>query len=117
MSERRKYKRLPIELKLEVSQIFKQDNVILRDLNADIKVYNISRAGIGFLSSVDLPSGYYFNGKIVLGDKNRFFYVVVQIVRKSWEETEHIYKYGAEFVGLAPFLADKVDEYAQEIGL
>lgn len=116
-AERRKYKRLPIELKLEVSEIFKQDNIIRTDMNADIKVYDISKAGIGFISTADLPLEYYFNGKIILGEKKRFFYAVVQIVRKSREEKSGAFRYGAEFVGLAPFLADKVDEYAKEIVL
>lgn len=36
MEERRRYKRLPIKLELEVSEVFKQDNNVIKDLNAEI---------------------------------------------------------------------------------
>ena len=56
---------------------------------------------------------YYFRGNINLSNGD-FFRVVIQIVRKSVAE-ENIYAYGAEFVGLAPFLADKVDHYERSL--
>ena len=64
MQEKRRYKRLPIQLKLEVSEVFKQDNDVIRDLNAEINVFDISKAGIGFTTSTYLPEGYYFNHRI-----------------------------------------------------
>lgn len=107
--DRRRYKRLPIELRLEVDEVFKQDHIVINNLGASISVFDISRSGIGFVSKADLPIGYYFRGMINLGN-NDFFRVVIQIVRTR--ETEDGQKiYGAEFVGLAPFLADKVDQY------
>ena len=134
--ERRKYKRLPIELKLEVDEVFKQDNIVIKNLNASVSVFDISRSGIGFLSEASLPLGYYFRGRINLGDHD-FFDVVIQIVHAHlYEHTspnEHskvqdqgyIYNYagseevnkvyGAQFVGLAPFLADKVDKYEKKL--
>lgn len=111
-SERRKYKRLPIELHLEVDEIFKQDYVVVKDLSASISVFDISRNGIGFASEATLPLGYYFRGRINLGEKD-FFYVVIQIVRIDMSENNHNV-YGAEFVGIAPFLADKVDRYIRK---
>lgn len=107
--ERRKYRRLPIELHLEVDEVFKQDNVVIKDLNASVSVFDISRNGIGFISDASLPLGYYFRGRISLGN-NDFFHVVVQIVRAHMADGDKKV-YGAEFVGLAPFLADKVDRY------
>jgi hypothetical protein len=114
VKDRRRYKRLPIELKLEVDEVFKQDYVVIKDLNASVLVFDVSRSGIGFISEASLPLGYYFRGRINLGDSN-FFYVVIQIVRAHFTENKMIY--GAEFVGLAPFLADKVDEYGKKLGL
>lgn len=112
MTDRRKFKRLPIELQLEVDEVFKQDNVIIKDLNASVKVFDISRSGIGFISEADLPLSYYFRGRINLGDDD-FFYVVMRIV---WAHVNDGMKlYGAEFVGLAPFLADKVDKYEKSL--
>ncbi len=115
MMDRRKFKRLPIDLRLEVSQIFKQDHQVMNDIKADLEVCDISKSGIGFWCKEELPLDYYFNGKIVLGEENMFFYAVVKIVRKERKEGLEGILYGAEFVGLAPFLGDKVDKYAKEI--
>lgn len=106
--DRRRYKRLPIKLHLEVNEVFKQDNIIIKELNASIKVLNISKSGIGFASDASLPLGYYFNARIHLGDKD-FFDAVIRIVRASLNNEQKFY--GAEFVGLAPFLENKVDLY------
>lgn len=111
--ERRKYKRLPIELHLDVDEIFKQDNIVVKNLNASVSVFDISKNGIGFISDASLPLGYYFKGRINLGDGD-FFNVVIQIIRAHITECNHKV-YGAEFVGLAPFLADKVDLYEKKI--
>lgn len=112
MIDRRRYKRLPIELHLEVDEMFKQDNIVIKDLNASVSVFDISKSGIGFLSEASLPLGYYFRGRINLGD-NDFFYVVLQIIRAHIKDGKKMY--GAEFVGLAPFLADKVDLYEKKM--
>lgn len=111
--DRRRYKRLPIELKLEVDEVFKQDNVVIKNIGASISVFDISRSGIGFISEANLPVGYYFKGLINLGDGD-FFRVVIQIVRTTITYDNEII-YGAEFVGLAQFLADKVDKYEKKL--
>lgn len=112
-NERRKYKRLPIELHLEVDEVFKQDHIVINNLNASISVFDISRNGIGFICEASLPLGYYFRGRINLGDGD-FFYVVIKIVRVHDSE-KNMRVYGAEFIGLAPFLADKVDKYEKKL--
>ncbi len=113
MHERRKNKRLPIHLELEVNQLFKQDEELISNLDEDIEVYNISRTGIGFISRSDLPINYYFNAMIEFEDGN-YFYCVLKIVRKEIKETHNLY--GCEFVGLAEFLANKVDDYEKYLG-
>jgi hypothetical protein len=112
MVERRKFKRLPINLELEVNRLFRQDNDVINDINAEIQVFDISKTGIGFRSAEDFPLDYYFNAKIEFGEK-KFFYCVIKIIRK--EKREDGYYIGCEFVGLAEFLADKVDEYEKLI--
>jgi hypothetical protein len=113
VNDRRKYKRLPIELHLEVDEVFKQDYVVIKDLNASVSVFDISKNGMGFISQASLPLGYYFRGRINLGDGD-FFYVVIQIVRAHIAVNSNKV-YGAEFVGLAPFLAEKVDKYEKKL--
>lgn len=111
--ERRNSKRLPIELHLSINHMFRQNYEELKGLDAKIDVYDISKSGIGFVSRDKLPKGYYFNAKIGLY-KKEYFYAVVKIVRSIERESEEC-EYGAEFVGLAPFLADKIDSYEKNI--
>lgn len=108
MNERRKHKRLPINIELEVNKLFKQDNEIIDDINAEIEVVDISKTGIGFVSEAEFPLDYYFNAKIEF-DEKKFFYCVIKIIRKVPNESYEFY--GCEFVGLAEFLSNKVDEY------
>ena len=111
--DRRRYKRLPFELHLDIQELFKQDYLVLKDHKAYVSVFDISRGGIGFISETSLPLGFYFQGRIDLGEKE-FFYVVMKIVRIM--EQDNLKKvYGAEFVGLAPFLANKVDRYEMKL--
>ncbi len=111
--DRRKDKRLPIELQLEINHMFRQGNQIIDNMEARIEVVNISKSGVGFVSEAVLPLQFYFNVRIKLCEKE-FFYAVVKIIRKQKTEEEK-YEYGAEFVGLAPFLADKIDVYENSL--
>ena len=52
MIEMRREKRWPIELQLEISSLFKQDNVKVENINAPIEVFDVSKAGIGFRPKV-----------------------------------------------------------------
>jgi c-di-GMP-binding flagellar brake protein YcgR len=112
LADRRRYKRLPIEMCLEVDEVFKQDNIYIKNLNASILTFDISKSGIGFISEAGLPVGYYFRARINLGD-NDFFFAVIQILWVCNKDNRNIY--GAQFVGLAPFLADKVDNYERKL--
>lgn len=113
MQDRRRYRRIPIGLTLEVDRLFKQNNEQLVGLNLEIDVVNISKTGIGFVSKEEIPLEYYFNARIDFGD-NEFFYTVIKIVRKEKIDDEMLL-YGCEFVGLAQFLANKVDRYEDKI--
>ena len=112
--ERRKHKRFPIQLELKTSKLFKQDYICLEDVNADISLIDISRTGIGFSCAKQLPLNYYFDAKIIFGEKE-YFYCVIKILRYGNVDEDGRQVHGAEFVGLAPFLADKVDEYGKAL--
>ncbi len=112
VEEKRRYKRLPIDLQLAINELFKQDQNGLEDLDITAQVVNISKDGIGFKSEKRIPIDYYFDCKITFDDDN-YFYGVVKIIREEAEEDHFVY--GCQFVGLAGFLADKVDEYAKKI--
>ncbi|MEG2441657.1 MAG: PilZ domain-containing protein [Acetivibrio sp.] len=110
MEEKRRYKRLKIDLYLNISELFKQDNVKVENIQAPIEVVDISKTGIGFVAESILPLNYYFNAKLQLGDSKSTLHCVVCIVRKK-DLPDGTYQYGCEFVGLAPILYYIFDEY------
>lgn len=114
MSEKRKNRRYPVELQLEISSLFKQDNVNVDNIKAPIEVINVSKTGLGFKSVSILPMNYYFNAKIKLGTEDSVLYSVVKIIRKEKTDDNAII-YGCEFIGMAPVLSYIFDEYANSL--
>lgn len=108
--EKRKSKRFPIHMKLDITSLFKQDNEIIEDINAPITIINISKTGIGFKSACKLPLNYYFNARIDLGDEENAFFVVIKIIRTQVVD-ESTYVYGCEFVGMPTVLDFIFDEF------
>lgn len=115
MTEKRKDKRLPVfSMKLEISSLFKQDNEIIKNLDAPINVLDISKGGIGFTSKSDLPLNFYFNACIQLGDEEAKLYCVVKIIRRDIKPDGDIF-YGCELVGLAPVFSYIFDDYEKKL--
>ncbi len=112
MEERRKAKRMPITLSLEISNLFKQDNIRVSNLHAPIEVTDISKTGIGFITTSILPMDFYFSANINLGTDT--LRSVVKIVRSQPLENDTI-NYGCEFVGMADVLSYLFDEYEDKI--
>ncbi len=110
--DKRKFKRLPVNIKLMIETLYKQDAESLDDVNENIVVTNISKSGIGFISEHDMPLEYYFNAKIIIDDE-KYFFSVLKIIRKM-DEADH-FNYGCEFVGLADILSRSIDDYEKEI--
>lgn len=114
MQEKRRYKRLPIDLKLEVSEVFKQDNDIISSLNTEVEVFDISKAGIGFTSATFIPEGYYFNATIVFTTSEEKILTVVKILHRE-QIAEDKYRYGCEFTGLAGIFDSIFEKYEQSL--
>ena len=114
MQEKRRSKRLPIQLELVVSNLFKQEATENVKINEPIHVVDVSKLGIGFVTSDDLPLNYYFNARLELGCPENSLYCVVQIIRKMPKEDGTI-SYGCEFVGMAPVLGSIFDEYEKSL--
>jgi len=112
-AEKRRSERLPVDLTLNISKLFKQNNDFIKDINAPIHVTNISKVGIGFETTAGLPIGYYFNAKIELGSDDNCLYTVVQIIRK--ENHGDTQFYGCEFIGLAPILNYVFDNFKDSL--
>jgi hypothetical protein len=109
MSEKRRYKRLPIKLTLEVSNMFSQDGSI--DIgNTEFNVFNISKAGLGFTTTSIIPLGYYFNATIEFEGTDDCMKYVVKVIRtEEIGNNEHLY--GCEFVGLASIYDSLFEKY------
>lgn len=109
MYEKRKSKRFPVSLELEISSLFKQDNIQVNNINEPIEVFNVSKTGIGFKSKGDLPLDYYFNACIQLGGPFSRLYTVVKIIRR--EDSDDGIIYGCEFIGMSSVLNYIFEEY------
>ena len=112
MQEKRRAKRYPAQLELEISQVFKQDNIKV-DVNAPIEVIDVSKLGIGFKSEAVLPLDYYFNAKLALGGPDKALFCVVKIIRIDSDGEKNIY--GCEFVGMAPVFDYIFEEYQNSL--
>ena len=112
-NEKRRSRRIPVYIELEISSLFKQDNVRVEMGSAPIEVTDISRTGIGFISSNTLQLDYYFNAKLCLGDSDAALYCVVRILRIQKVDEKNT-KYGCEFVGFPPILNYIIDEYEEK---
>jgi len=104
--ERRKNKRFPFEITLNIQELYKQDNVKIEDLDEEFQVIDISKSGLGFACKHELPIDFYFNAKITI-DADRFFFTVLKIIRIDKVEDE--FHYGCEFVGLADILSNTIE--------
>lgn len=116
MVEKRRSKRVKANLQLNVSTLFKQDNVKISNISSPIEVQNVSKGGIGFVSKSILPIGYYFNANLTLGDEADELYCVVRIIRCTPLDNDQ-FSYGCEFVGMAPvlnYIFDNYEETAEE---
>ena len=76
--EKRRFKRMKADLSLNVSSLFKQDNMEIKNLDSPIKVINISEGGIAFESKSMLPVNFYFNAALNLGSETDTLYSVVK---------------------------------------
>lgn len=114
MQEKRRSKRIPIHLELSVSKLFNQEEIEHLDEKAPILVVDVSKLGIGFITTSDLPMNYYFNARLELGSPENALYCVVQIVRRQEREDGTI-SYGCEFVGMASVLYPIFENYEKMV--
>ncbi len=114
MEERRRAKRMPVTLSLDITKLYKQDNILVSNLHAPIEVVNISKTGIGFISESILPLGFYFNANINLNNQDTLRCVIKIVRRQPLEDQKTMY--GCEFVGMAAILSYIFDDYDESLG-
>lgn len=112
-SDQRKYKRLPLSLKLEVSKLYNQSEMI-PNLDALFDITDISKSGLGFNSNEKLPLNYYFNATLNLGSDENVLKVVIKIIR-SMPMENGLTNYGCEIVALPTILEGIIDNYEDDM--
>lgn len=116
--ENRRGKRIPVGMHLEISSVFKQNNVHVSNINTPIEIIDISKYGIGFVSRSVLPIGFYFDSRLKFEDKRDSINCVVRIVRRK-QRDDGLTVYGCEFVGMSPvfdYIFDDTErDYISEI--
>ncbi|MGN0481998.1 MAG: PilZ domain-containing protein [Lachnospiraceae bacterium] len=106
MTEKRRYKRLDLDVSLEMERLDEEGMTTLR--YAHVQVKDISRSGIGFLSAQKLEIGSYYDAKIQIWTKE-VIDAVIEIVRRDREGDG--YHYGGVFIGMMDTDALKIDIY------
>ncbi|MCR5830969.1 MAG: PilZ domain-containing protein [Lachnospiraceae bacterium] len=112
MEERRTEKRLPIGIKLSISNLYKEDTNTIMDLDLNVEVVDISSKGIGFVSQCILPVGYYFIANIELSPELPQIITDVRVIRSAAIDKDQ-YRYGCEFVSISPSVGKMLDEFSE----
>jgi len=107
MDEKRKDRRLDLDVTLELNRIDNEDGVTTLKL-VHVDVSDLSKSGIGFKTKQELKPGSFYNAKLQIWTKD-IIDVILKIVRCK-REGDH-YHYGAIFVGMIDKDALKIDVY------
>lgn len=114
MEEKRHEKRIPIEMSLSISDLYKDGIDAIMDLDSTIEITDISSTGIGFISDCVLPIGYYFIADLEISVELPQIITDVRIVRSKAVDMER-YHYGAEFVAVSPSVKKMLGRYEEEL--
>ena len=107
MEEKRKHKRLELDVTVELERLDEDGVTTLR--YSHVEVVDISRTGIGFKAGQRLEVGSHYNTKIQIWTKE-VVDAVIEIVRRD-ALPEGGYKYGCRFIGMTDTDALKIDIY------
>lgn len=106
MEEKRKHKRLDLDVSVQLERLDEEGVTTLKYIHVDVT--DISRSGIGFTANQKLETGTYYDTKIQIWTKE-VVDAVIEIVRRN--DGEDGYHYGAIFIGMTDTDALKIDIY------
>lgn len=106
MEERRRSKRLDLDVSIQLERLDADGITTLKFIH--VNVVDVSKTGIGFVSSQKLEAGTYYDTKLQIWTKE-IIDAVIEIVRL--EEVEGGYRYGASFIGMTETDALKIEIY------
>ncbi|MDE6208475.1 MAG: PilZ domain-containing protein [Lachnospiraceae bacterium] len=111
MHEKRKSRRLDIDVKIKLNQVKNLKKV--DDINKDkinVTLVNISRDGLAFKSYEELKLNTFYDVNIVLWTKENFK-SVIEIVRMESIDDDNEILYGCRFIGIRPADQLKIQIY------
>lgn len=106
MEEKRKSKRLDLDVTVELERIDTDEVTTLKYIH--VETTDLSKSGIGFKSKQELEIGSFYNTKLQIWTKE-VIESVIEIVR--CDEVEDGFEYGAVFIGMLDADAMKIDIY------
>ncbi|SFP94923.1 PilZ domain-containing protein [Lachnospiraceae bacterium XBB1006] len=107
MEERRKNKRLDLEVTVQIERLDVDDTTTVKYSKVD--VCDISKTGIGFNSSQKLENNSYYDMKLQIWTKE-IINAVIEIVRVK-ENPDGTFNYGAVFIGMTETDQLKIEIY------
>ncbi len=107
MEEKRKHKRLDLDVSVELERLNEDGVTTLRYVH--VEVTDISRSGIGFTTKKKLETGTYYDARIQIWTRE-VVDAAIEIVRRE-ELPDGSCKYGGEFIGMSDTDALKIDIY------
>lgn len=107
MIERRKHKRLDLDVSIRLEALNKDGTTTSKFEHVDVT--DISRSGLGFKSAKKLDMNSYYDTQIQIWTKEVVDAVIELIREESLENGS--YKYGAVFIGMSDTDAVKIDIY------
>ena len=114
MQEKRSETRIPIDIKLSVSDLYPEDMTGIIEMSSPIEVTDISPKGIGFLCDAALPVGFMFIANIELDKELPQIITDIRIIR-SQSVGDGLYHYGSEFVSISPRVAKMLDDFKMKL--
>lgn len=108
MEEKRKHKRLDIDVKVEIERIDEDNITTVKYMEVDVT--NISKTGLAFrIKDVEFGVGACFDAKIQIWTKETID-TVFKVVRVN-KMDNGLYEYGCIFVGMTDTDALKIEIY------
>lgn len=108
MDEKRSSRRLDLDVTVELERIKDREEGVTTLKLVHVEITDLSKSGIGFVSSAKLEKGSFYNTKLQIWTKE-VIDAIIEIVR--CEEKDEKYHYGAKFVGMIEADALKIDIY------
>jgi hypothetical protein len=103
MNERRKTKRSDLSSRLVIKRL---DEEGVQEVA--IEVLDVSKTGIGFISTEPLGIGAVYEGYLTIWTKE-VLHAFIEIVRI--EKKEDVFEYGAIFIGMPEMEANRIEVY------